>query len=157
MGIRIKGERLKEVRKMFHFSQTNLGNELGISKQAVSDMEKKKEVVVNEDRLCKIEKFLNCSRQYLTGETNTWNEVPYEDKILSIPLIIDPYVAPATKIIRSADKNRQELMLFILREYEKYDNLKPELVKTAIPFIFDFIVEADITKLESLIRIAKAM
>ena len=40
MDIGLKGERIKEVRKMFHYTQTNLGNFLGISKQAVSDMEK---------------------------------------------------------------------------------------------------------------------
>lgn len=155
MDITVKGERIRAMREKFGFSQQNVADELGLSKQTVCNMEAKSKAL-SEDEVYKLEKLFNCSRQYLTGEVETWNEVLHDEKPLTIPVFIDPYVAPVNKIMRSARQDQQEIMLYILREYEKHGKLKSELVKSAIPFIFDFIAkkETDITKLELLKRIA---
>lgn len=156
MDTLIKGDRIKALRKKFGYSQENVGDVLGISKQAVSEMEKGSRHL-SEDKVCKLEKYFSVSRQYLTGDVDEWDKIKYDGRTLTIPITVDPYVAPAHKIIVSADKNQQEIMLFILQEYKKHDNLKPELIKSAIPFIFDFIEKADIEKIETIKRLANAI
>ena len=57
------GETLKMLRMLRHISQTQLGDELGISQQAVSKMESHE--WIDKKKMEKILSLLNCSKEEL--------------------------------------------------------------------------------------------
>lgn len=67
-----KGQKIEQIRKLMGISQTELGKRLGISKQAVSKMERSEKISRNTlDRIAG--HLCRCDRRFYTGE----NRVPH--------------------------------------------------------------------------------
>ncbi len=60
---------IKELRKSFNISQVQLANELGVTKQCVSNWENDN-ILPSLDMLLKIAKYFNVTTDYLLGVSN---------------------------------------------------------------------------------------
>lgn len=101
-------KRLKELRDEKKLSQTQLGNELGISGRVIGYYETGDRFPKDEDLLKKTAEFFNVSMDYLLGMTNikNYNDVKFafssteelsEDDIETVQKIIDGLIAKKEK------------------------------------------------------------
>lgn len=70
------GDRIKEQRELLGYSQEELANKMGISRQAISKAEKK-EGSLTTAKVKKYAEALGCSEAYLMG----WTDNPYKEVI----------------------------------------------------------------------------
>lgn len=68
------GERVKQMRIMLNMTQSQLGDVIGLSKQAINDIEKGRRLTTI-DKAITIAQFFNTSIEYLCGVTENSNPV----------------------------------------------------------------------------------
>ena len=136
------GERIKKLRNLAGYSQTELGKTLGVVKQTVSTIEKGQRKLTTEE-LQKIAKFLgaplivilddNLYKSYEKDKTpsmrNRWSiDVPFiiDDSIDALDQHFDYIVSSGLANPRTAAKqieNIVKLFTLYLKEYKKENNL----------------------------------
>lgn len=78
--IKINGNRVRILRQTLNLTQDELAQQLAISKQAISKIETKGESAQIKDcNLNPLATALGCSVEYLTGETDCFNEYKADD------------------------------------------------------------------------------
>lgn len=88
-------EKIRELRMAMNISQVELGNELGVSKQSVSNWENDN-ILPSVDMLVKIAKFFHVSCDYLLGLTS--------EKVLNVSELSDEEIAHIVLIIKDLSK-----------------------------------------------------
>lgn len=67
--IAIRGEKIKELRKQHHLSQTNLAESLKVTKQSISKWERGQVSTISFESAVSLAKSLQCTLDYITGSS----------------------------------------------------------------------------------------
>lgn len=107
-------KRIREIRKFYHLTQTELGQRMGISNTAVSKLESG-ENNVSEKNIMVLHNILNINEDWLrTGQGHMLDNIPQEDE----------YFKAATML----SKNNDELAMRTVIEYWKLDDKSKKAV-----------------------------
>lgn len=120
------GQRIKELRKEYEFTQEELGSKLGVSKPAISMYENDKMSAEDHIKL-KLCKIFDVSLDYLMGLSNSRHsdkvaliyDYPEQKEVLEAVLARNPRLAELCKIVDNMNDEQYEDFKRVVRLIQK--------------------------------------